>query len=231
MKLEELIPRLPQAPVISIAGAGGKTTLMFRLAEMLPAPCVVTTTAKVGKDQIRFADCCSVLSGFSPENPLKRMWVSPSLVPVNGKICGCTLAEFSKLAAYCRLRNFGLLNEADGAARRHIKAPAEHEPVIPSETNACFYVIGLDVLGKRIDSETVHRPEIFAEITGTSENDLIDEKCLAGLLEHPLGGLKNMPEKALKIVYMTHADTSARQHAAQVIAGNLKSYDYICVNR
>lgn len=217
----------PDFPVISIAGAGGKTTLMFELSRKYPGPAVMTTTTKVGADQIRAADLCLELSCFPPREVQSRMWVSPSLVPLNGKIIGCTPEEFSQLAVICREAQIPLINEADGAARRHIKAPAQNEPVIPDESDICIYVIGLDVLGKPMNSETVHRPEIFSSLTGKSEGDIIDTDSIIRLLEHPNGGLKNIPEHAIKIVYLTHADSRKRQCAAELITSKLKSYDYL----
>lgn len=217
----------PGAPVISIAGAGGKTTLMFDLGKRFQAPAVLTTTTKVGADQISAADICMELSSFPPKETQSCMWVSPSLVPQNGKIHGCTLEEFSRLAALCREAHIPLINEADGAARRHIKAPGENEPVIPKESDICIYVIGLDVLGKPMNNETVHRPEIFSSLTGSSEGDIINTDSIIRLLEHPKGGLKNIPEHAVKIVYLTHVTGREMLQTAEYIASKVKSYDYL----
>ncbi len=38
--------------------------------------------------------------------------------------------------------------EADGSRRLPFKAPAQHEPVIPTSTTVLMPVVGLDVLGK-----------------------------------------------------------------------------------
>lgn len=217
----------PDSPVISIAGAGGKTTLMFDLAKRFQAPAVLTTTTKVGADQITAADICMELSSFPPREMQSCMWVSPSLVPQNGKIHGCTPEEFSRLAVLCREAHLPLVNEADGAARRHIKAPGENEPVIPKESDICIYVVGLDVLGQPMNRETVHRPEIFSSLTGSSEGDIIDTDSIIRLLEHPKGGLKNIPEHAVKIVYLTHVNSREMLQTAEYIASKIKSYDYL----
>ena len=217
----------PDVPIISIAGAGGKTTLMFDLAKRFQAPTVLTTTTKVGADQITAADICMELSSFPPREMQSCMWVSPSLVPQNGKIHGCTPEEFSRLAVLCREAHLPLVNEADGAARRHIKAPGENEPVIPKESDICIYVGGLDVLGQPMNRETVHRPEIFSSLTGSSEGDIIDTDSIIRLLEHPKGGLKNIPEHAVKIVYLTHVNSREMLQTAEYIASKIKNYDYL----
>ena len=217
----------PDSPVISIAGAGGKTTLMFDLAKKFQAPAVLTTTTKVGADQITAADICMELSSFPPREMKSCMWISPSLVPQNGKILGCNIEEFSRLAALCREAHIPLVNEADGAAHRHIKAPGDNEPVIPKESDICIYVAGLDVLGKPMNCETVHRPEIFSSLTGLSEGDIINSDSIIRLLEHPKGGLKNIPEHAVKIVYLTHVNSRELLQTAEHIASKIKSYDYL----
>ncbi len=217
----------PEFPVISIAGAGGKTTLMFDLAKKFPGPAVMTTTTKVGAEQISAAALCLELSCFPPPEMQSRMWVSPSLVPQNGKIPGCTPNEFSRLAVICREAQIPLINEADGAAHRHIKAPGKNEPVIPKESDICIYVVGLDVLGKPVNSGTVHRPEIFSSLTESAEGDIIDTESIVRLLEHPDGGLKNIPEHAIKIVYLTHVNSREGLQAAESITAKLNSYDYL----
>ncbi len=228
---EDLGRVIPHASVISLAGAGGKTTLMFRLSGLLAEDTVVTTTTKVGAGQIMYSDMQLTCDEFPPDRRMKSIWVSPSLLPVNGKIGGCSLSEFSILADRCKANNFALINEADGAACRHIKAPADHEPVIPQETDVCIYLAGLDVLGSAVNSINVHRPELFSAVTDADPGDIITEKHIVRLYDHPLGGLKNMPGKALRIAYLTHADTPERIAAGQYIADALKNYDIICLHK
>ncbi len=231
----ELIPLrdipniLPEHPIISIAGAGGKTTLMFELAKNFSGTAVTTTTTKVGETQIMSADQQMPFDQFPPGKPSKIIWVSPSLQPQNGKISGFSKDEFPHLADICRAHGWPILLETDGAACRHIKAPAAHEPNIPAQSNVCFTLVGLDVLGCPISPEFVHRPEIFTRLTETKPNDLITIHPIIKLLEHPEGGLKNIPPNALRIAYLTHAAGDERIAAAKSIAQQLQSYDCVCI--
>ena len=102
LPLSEIIMRFPSDSVISLSGAGGKTTLMFRISRSFDCPSVVTTTTKVGADQILSSDIQTTCAEFPPESSGKVIWVSPSLEPHNGKISGCSPDEFSSLAACCR---------------------------------------------------------------------------------------------------------------------------------
>lgn len=230
LSLNELAEKIPDTSIISLSGAGGKTTLMFRLAKLLKGPVAATTTTKVGADQIMMADMQITCVQFPPEVSVKTTWVSPSLIPENGKIHGCSPSEFSRLAEQCITNGYSLINEADGAARRHIKAPGEFEPVIPPETNVCIYLVGLDVLGVTVNSENVHRPEILSQITGAEIGSNITAEHILKLFDHSNGGLKNMPSGSFHIAYLTHADTTERISAGQFIAESLKNYDIICIN-
>ncbi len=227
--LSDLLPTLPEFPIISIAGAGGKTTLMIKLSHLL-IPSVMTTTTKVGADQILAADRCFDFSSFKTNSGYGSVWVSPSLKPVNGKIIGFTPEEFIKLAEICRAEHYSLICEADGASRRHVKAPNEHEPVIPEITDMCVYVVGMDIIGKPMNGDNVHRPEIFSLLTGFEYGEEIDAECLVRLLDHPCGGLKNIPDNALKVIYLTHVNSDKRYHAAEYIMNSLKKYDFFIAN-
>ena len=221
---------LPEHPIISIAGAGGKTTLMFELAKTLPETVVTTTTTKVGETQINSANQQLPFDQFPPQNPEKIIWVSPSLVPQNGKISGFSKKAFPQLAEICRGNGWPIIAETDGAACRHIKAPAAHEPNIPAQSNVCFTLVGLDVVGCPISPEFIHRPEIFAHLTETKPNDLITTHSIIKLLEHPEGGRKNIPPNAIRIAYLTHAAGDERIAAAQSIVQQLQHYDYVCTH-
>ena len=78
-----------------------------------------------------------------------------------------------------------------------------------------------------MNRETVHRPEIFSSLTGSSEGDIIDTDSIIRLLEHPKGGLKNIPEHAVKIVYLTHVNSREMLQTAEYIASKIKSYHYL----
>lgn len=227
--LIEIIQRFPVDPVISAAGAGGKTTLIFRIAREIGRTAVVTTTTKVGADQILSSDRQMTLDVFLSHSFSGVIWVSPSLESHAGKIIGCSIPQFEALAADCKKNHLPLINEADGAARRHIKAPAPHEPPIPPATNVCVYLAGLDVLEKAVTEEFVHRPDLFCKLTGAGMYEQITADHILKLFDHPEGGLKNMPSSALKVACLTHADTDDRIAAGKYIAENIKNYHYICL--
>ncbi|MCA1949561.1 MAG: putative selenium-dependent hydroxylase accessory protein YqeC, partial [Treponema sp.] len=59
-----------------------------------------------------------------------------------------------------------VLAEADGSKHLPVKAPAEHEPVLPDLCDIVLGCVGLDCLGLPMDEAHVHRPALFGAVTG-----------------------------------------------------------------
>jgi probable selenium-dependent hydroxylase accessory protein YqeC len=74
-----------------------------------------------------------------------------------------------------------VLVEADGAARRPIKAHAPHEPVIPAEANQTILVAGASGFGQPI-SQAAHRPALYAGLAGCSETDPVTPETEAAVV-------------------------------------------------
>lgn len=224
-----MTPSLPfdQSAVISIIGAGGKTSLMFYLARALKGNVITTTTTKVGYDQLQGADQLLTYDQFmgQPEQCLqaKVNWVSRVLDSSQRKVDGFSPLEFRWMTAVARSHGLPIINEADGAHCRHIKAPSDFEPVVPEETTHVLSLVGLDVLGQPINDQVVHRLPLFTGITGTQEGMQITEEVIIAAYCHPMGGFKNAPATAGKIAVLNFADSEERVLAGRRIATNLFS--------
>jgi len=94
--------------------------------------------------------------------------------------------------------------EADGARQRPLKAPAGHEPVMPSGVSVVCPMAGLDALGGQIDEHTVHRAELLAALLPTlpgrggreSTPRIVTPEVVAAALTSPDGGFKGIPDEA-----------------------------------
>lgn len=142
-----------------------------------------------------------------------------------GKVSGVNDEVFSRLLALAEDKNLPLLVEADGARMCPLKAPAEHEPNIPTAGDrgadwleAVVVVAGLRGLGKPLSPEWVHRPEIFAALCGLELGQAITPEALARVLSHPQGGLKNIPPGARRVALLNQADTGDLQALGQTLA-------------
>ena len=206
--------------ITALVGGGGKTTLMLRLAHELAqtgARVIVTTTTHIFPPD-----------GMRTQNPATRdeaqaillhdpliCFGSPSK---EGKLSApdLAIADLAACADY-------VLVEADGAKRLPLKAPAEHEPVIPQETRLVIAVAGLDGVGQTI-GEIAFRSERYAALCGKAETERVTTEDVARVLTHPNGQRKNVPERARFAVLLNKADDDARKSTARAIASELEQY-------
>ncbi|OGA96763.1 MAG: hypothetical protein A3G27_18945 [Betaproteobacteria bacterium RIFCSPLOWO2_12_FULL_66_14] len=205
---------LEGARVISLCGAGGKTTLMFALAREFVARgerVLVTTTTKIARAEAAGAEAGGrtamlLFSGVTPDGR-KLSGIRPELVNALSRT-----GEFDRI-----------LVEADGAARRPLKASAPHEPVIPSSTDALIAVAGLNGLGLPLQEVNVFRAEIWAQLTGTRLGSPVTAESIARMALHAGGFFKGSPAGARRILFLNRADTPERLGAAMQVAELLAS--------
>lgn len=94
--------------------------------------------------------------------------------------------------------------EADGARHRPLKAPAEHEPVMPSGVDVVCPMAGLDALDRQLDEDAVHRAELLGALlralpgAGRPESTprIVTPEVIAAALTSPNGGFKGIPDDA-----------------------------------
>jgi probable selenium-dependent hydroxylase accessory protein YqeC len=110
-----------------------------------------------------------------------------------------------------------ILIEADGAARRPLKAPAGHEPVISPETSMLIAVIGLDGIGVPLTKERVFRPEQYSLLTTLPMGQTITTESVCAVLTHPEGIMKGCPKRARRFVFLNKAETPNRQTAGRKV--------------
>ena len=182
--------RLPpdELSVVTLVGAGGKTSALFRLADEAVAAgrrVVTTTTTHIFASQAEQAqarlevrpDRSDAVDWAALEAQLAQYGHCLIWSPSNGRTAGAggraataspTRSKRQGLppevvdALAARAGDLGIsliAIEGDGSRRRPVKAPAPHEPVIPDCTTHLVAVAGLDGLGLPLDAPYVHRPE------------------------------------------------------------------------
>lgn len=114
-----------------------------------------------------------------------------------------------------------VLVEADGAARKPLKAPAAHEPVIPASSTTVLAVAGLDALGVPLDEAHVHRPERMAQLTGHSSGSPVTSEVIATALWHEEGCGKGRPPRAALVPVINKVDGPEQLPSARGVAAKL----------
>ena len=211
---------------VALVGAGGKTTALFKLARELPPPVIVTATTHLHVDQIKLAD--SHWNGEKLEDLASFQENLGGVMLITGAIDGDRTTGLndnivSQLREICASHNLPLLIEADGSRQKPLKAPANPEPAIPEFIETVVVVAGLTGLGKPLTEQFVHRPDIFALLSGLKIGETITLKALLRVLVHPAGGLKNIPPQARRIVCLNQADTPELQAQGKTLAEELLS--------
>lgn len=219
---------------VALTGAGGKTSLMFALAREAPGQVVLTTTTHLGVWQAPMADKHLVLApgedwpGKIPDNFDTILITGPA--GQDNRLAALEPRQLEALRAFCRDKGIPLLIEADGARQKGLKAPADHEPVIPPWVNRVIVTAGLKGLGKPLGEETVHRPERFAALSGMVLGEPVTVEALVRVLQDPLGGLKGIPEGAERILFLNQADTPLLQsHAGRIALALEGVYDWVVI--
>ncbi len=211
--------------VISIVGAGGKTSLMFHLARAFQQQglhVISTTTTRILKptplqtgglalyEQKNFYDQlqnCLHMHGHAT--------VAQALLPTGDKLAGISASLVEELLTKSSAQR--IVIEADGARQLSFKAPGDSEPVVPQNTDVFISVLGLDIIGNPLTEDNVFRAELVAERTGIKIGDVITPIAVARLVTHPMGLLKGCPQNARCCLFLNKMDTQDGEDNARKI--------------
>jgi probable selenium-dependent hydroxylase accessory protein YqeC len=121
-----------------------------------------------------------------------------------------------------------VLVEADGARGRSLKLPASHEPVIPSSTTLVLVVAALDVLGRPLDADRVHRLDLVAAALGKALGEPVTAEDIGRTLGHAAGYPARVPPGTRAGVFLNKAeDAEALAAAALIATGLLPQYEFV----
>ncbi len=202
---------------VAFIGSGGKTTAIFQLARELKPPVIVTATSHLGAWQTSLADQHLVIE--SPESISGVLKEKTGVIVVTGGLDGdrtkpVPTATLREIYEFCARHNIPMLIEADGSRQKPLKGWASHEPPIPEFADHIVQVVGLSGLGHALTEDNVHRPEIFASLSGLPLGAEITADALTRALTHPQGAARNIPAGAKWTILLNQADAPNLQAAA-----------------
>ncbi len=212
---------------ISIVGAGGKTTLMFILAEELKrrGRVLITTTTKIYLPKRSQYNCLILKDSFGDhideenkyilngnivyvycgnisktKEPDGEIHVYGSSVNGENKVIGIDEKSISNI-----LNNYDyILIESDGAKEKTLKAWKEDEPVVSNFTSTTIGVLSGEALNLKIHDGNIHRIDEFLKLINRSVGDSINEEDLLALIFKKEGLFKN--SKGRRILFINKVE-------------------------
>jgi probable selenium-dependent hydroxylase accessory protein YqeC len=229
MELSSFI-KLKKKDIISIVGAGGKTTMMFKLAEELRRgnKILVTTTTKIYmplKDKHDFICTDSEMLHKYIGMRENGIYVLGSGVNQEDKVLGLNEKQLDELAPHFDY----ILIEADGSKEKQLKGWSEFEPVVYSKTTKTIGIIDIQSIGIVVSEDKVHRSKMFCEITGAQPGDTVKLEHLVKLIMHPQGLFKGAQGE--KLLYINKVEEPDQLVLAKLLACEINLRNEKIVNK
>ena len=228
MKLRDALD-IRRGEVVSLVGAGGKTSIMFGLARELASSgerIITTTTTKILEPSasetqllILEKDEETLLRALY-QNLRKHQHITIASEKLSsGKLRGVSPELVVKLAQLNLVSC--IIIEADGAAHRSLKAPNATEPVIPANTSLVIAVVGVDAIGCRLTEKDVFRSEIVSKLLGLPPGEIVTADAIALLMTHPQGIIKGSPPHARIVPFINKVDLEDGLTKGRELAGKI----------
>jgi probable selenium-dependent hydroxylase accessory protein YqeC len=217
---------LGRREIISLVGAGGKTTLMFRLAKELVREgkkVITTTTTKIMEPSTEESPCLFIES----ENEKIKEFVKKHLSSYRHITLAQERIEPKKLKGvssdfvselWKSEQTEFLIVEADGAAGHPVKAPRIGEPVIPPDTTLVVALLGVDGMELELREENIFRSELVSRLTGIPLGGRMTDEAMGMLITHPDGIFRGAPVSSRVVVFLNKVDLPHGMEKAKRIA-------------
>jgi probable selenium-dependent hydroxylase accessory protein YqeC len=222
MNLWELLDLSQNSPV-ALVGAGGKSSVMARLAmeyrEGIGEPggpgIILTSTTRLKEEQVDMADRTVYL--YDGEDVARCrpgedevLLVVKAPLPRVGKLEGVSPELVCRLAA--AWPEVPIIVEADGAAGALFKVPGTAEPVIPRCVATVVAVSAYPALDCLPEPRRIHRWDSLLELFGpTGPPKRLGPVEVAFMLGHPDGVFKGSPEGAHRFWLINQVDAATER--------------------
>lgn len=207
--------------IITIIGAGGKTSLMFSASSLLrnDYKVLVTTTTHIYIPDNNLYDKIIMLTHFENknyhsilQNNKNGVYVIGSHIVNNSKIKGLTFDMLDKITPYFDI----VIIEGDGSKEKSLKGWNDNEPVIYPKSTKTIGVVDISSIEIDINEENIHRVDKFLDIINDYSNNKVNIEHLEKLILNENGLFKFY--KGEKILFINKVeDINKRKNALNII--------------
>ncbi len=219
---------VPQKGIVALYGAGGKTTLLYRLAQELAGKgdkVLLTTTTKIfrpeGIPAVIESDFKLARAALHKKFQCHNLVILGSALLPNDKFDGIEPAWPKELLTLGLASH--ILIEADGANHHPVKGYASYEPVLPREADLIIPIQGLDALGSILNEKNIHRPLLFMQATGAFWGEPLTPFYFSRSLLQMIARGREQSPRARIVPLLNKVDLLRDHEQLQVLATKLAS--------
>ena len=234
--------KIAHKDIITIIGAGGKTSLMFSISSLLrnKYKVLVTTTTNIYIPNKDTYDEILMLNDFAEENYYtilennkNGVYVVGNHIVNNLKVKGLTFEMLDKIIPYFDI----VIIEGDGSKEKCLKGWNDLEPVIYPKSTKTIGVLDITSIGLNINEENIHRVDRFLEIINDYASNKVSIQHLEKLILHKYGLFKIC--NGDKILFINKVENiNNKENAIKVIKNikqknnsNIDSYIYGSIHK
>ncbi len=210
-----------QGRITALVGGGGKTTLLQALGAHLGRRAILTTTTRmaateVGGARLLLGPSLDDLAEAADDDDPRPILVWSRIIDTSSGDSKGLGVDTSVPAKWLALVDHVLV-EADGSRGHPAKAPAPHEPSLPTGPTDVVAVMGANALN-RVIADQCHRPLRLAAAVQCSPYERLTPERAAVLLTSPGGARRSVPDDADFSIAITMVDETNRSLVDHLIA-------------
>lgn len=222
--------------IVTIVGAGGKTSLMFSASYFLKKDykVLVTTTTNIyvpDPKVVKFDDMCILDNKNKLESILKNdkkgVYIIGSKIINNSnkeKLKGLSFEILDKIAPYFDI----VLIEGDGSKEKPLKGWNDNEPVVYNKTTKTIGVVDITSVGLEINKDNVHRVDKFKSIINYEKAEKVKLEHLKNIVLNENGLFKL--SKGEKILFINKAENIKTKENSLQLVREIKSDNLSYIN-
>lgn len=217
--LEKLL-EIKKNDVITVVGAGGKTSLITYLSKQLSSKysILLTTTTKIYIP--KSSDYNNIILTDKSDTFIldKGITLCGKYINEEKKVVGLRFEELDEL-----INKFDIsLIEGDGSKRKKLKGWRDDEPLVHTKTTKNIGVLDITAYDMYINDKNIHRLDKFLQICGKCSNKITLDN-LKNIVLNRDGLFKNSVGD--KILFINKVDNEIRENLANELISMIKKED------